>query len=74
MAGRLGIVLVALLSWAVRGEAADEWQDALRLQVALDRLGFSPGLIDGQAGRKTAIAMRALAEARGAAGILAPQT
>lgn len=38
--------------------------DLLR-QVALDRAGFSPGLIDGKPGRKTAAALRAFQQARG---------
>jgi lipoprotein-anchoring transpeptidase ErfK/SrfK len=38
--------------------------DVLRTQLILDRLGFSPGLIDGIPGRKTRAAMERLAAAR----------
>ena len=34
-------------------------------QAALDRAGFSPGVIDGQAGHKTAIALKAFQAAHG---------
>ena len=51
---------------------ADDWQEALRLQVALDRLGFSPGVLDGKVGRKTGLAMDALARFRGVEGPLSP--
>ncbi len=46
------------------GEEAD-WETVVGRQAALDRAGFSPGLIDGRAGRKTALAVRAFQEARG---------
>jgi lipoprotein-anchoring transpeptidase ErfK/SrfK len=36
--------------------AATRADQAMRLQIALDRAGFSPGLIDGVVGRKTQVA------------------
>lgn len=56
-------------AWCVR---ADDSQDALRLQVALDRDGFSPGVLDGKVGRKTNLAMKALARSRGVEAPLSP--
>lgn len=66
------LALVVLLAAPLRAEDGDAWTETVRLQVALDRLGFSPGLIDGSAGRKTALALAALARARGVAS-LAPE-
>jgi lipoprotein-anchoring transpeptidase ErfK/SrfK len=40
-------------------------QKIIALQVALDRAGFSPGEIDGRAGKNTERALRAFQEARG---------
>lgn len=45
--------------------AESAWRQAVARQAALDRAGFSPGLIDGAAGRKTAVALRAFQVARG---------
>lgn len=63
--------LIALLS-ATAGPAAvraDEAESVLRhkvaWQVALDRVGFSPGLIDGKIGPKTALATREFQRVRG---------
>src|SRR5690349_4529771 len=39
--------------------------EALTLQVALDRAGFSPGVIDGTAGRLTREAIKGFQEAKG---------
>ena len=41
--------------------------DALALQVALDRANFSPGVIDGTSGRKTRQALQRFQQARGLA-------
>ncbi len=68
--GRLGAKTVLVLLASAWCACADDWQEALRLQVALDRLGFSPGVLDGKAGRKTGLAMAALARARGVEGPL----
>jgi len=38
---------------------------ALRAQVALDRLGFSPGIIDGKEGQSFTLALKGFQEARG---------
>lgn len=40
-------------------------QAALRWQIALERAGFSPGLIDGKAGAKTVLATKEFQKARG---------
>ena len=47
------------------GDDQLSWETVLGRQAALDRVGFSPGLIDGKAGRKTALAVRTFQEARG---------
>jgi lipoprotein-anchoring transpeptidase ErfK/SrfK len=46
--------------------------DALPLQVALDRAGFSVGEIDGRAGGKTGKALQAFRQAHGLSGSAAP--
>lgn len=45
----------------------DERLEAARLQTALARAAFSPGLIDGKPGRKTALAIELFQRARGIA-------
>lgn len=47
--------------------AQDERIEAARLQTALARAAFSPGLIDGKPGRKTALAIELFQRARGIA-------
>ncbi len=47
------------------GDNEPSWETVLGRQAALDRAGFSPGLIDGKTGRKTALAVRTFQEARG---------
>src|SRR6266540_3449060 len=46
--------------------------DGLRLQVALDRAGFSVGEIDGRPGGKTRNALQAFQQARGLSVSAAP--
>lgn len=52
-----------------RPAAANRTPDAitsgLRLQIALDRSGFSPGIIDGVVGRKTRMALAAFQTSKG---------
>lgn len=55
----LQIALLALLSPPL------EFREAVAWQAALDRAGFSPGIIDGQMHRRTEIALRAFQRARG---------
>ena len=40
-------------------------RDVLKLQVVLDRLGFSPGILNGKAGAQTNAALRGFQESRG---------
>lgn len=70
--GRLRARSVFLLLASAWCAFADDWTEALRLQVALDRLGFSPGVLDGKVGRKTKLAMELLARSRGAEAPLSP--
>ncbi len=65
------LALMVLLAAPLCAEEGDAWTETVRLQVALDRLGFSPGLIDGSSGRKTALALAALARARGVPSLAA---
>lgn len=63
-AARRVAAFVALLGWpaaALAGPPAPPALDvaAVARQAALDRAGFSPGLIDGRIGRKTQLALRA---------------
>ena len=47
------------------GHAAERKADALAVQVALDRAGFSPGVIDGAMGQQTQKAIQGFQEANG---------
>lgn len=63
----LGAWLLAVLPAAPYAAAAGKEPGSALLagQVALDRAGFSPGLIDGRSGPKTTAALRAYQAARG---------
>src|SRR5262249_15987397 len=56
------------------GALPASFQDTLRLQVALDRAGYSPGVIDGKAGPKTTMAIKAYQLGHPAHAALAPDT
>ena len=58
----LAVSLGALPLWA---HGAERHTDTLALQVALDRAGFSPGVIDGTMGQLTRQALRGFQEANG---------
>ncbi len=60
------VFMLAALSFAAPARGEDE-SLPLRLawQIALERAGFSPGLIDGQLGPKTKLATREFQRARG---------
>jgi lipoprotein-anchoring transpeptidase ErfK/SrfK len=53
------------LAGAKGQKAGAATSDALQLQVALDRAGFSPGEIDGRSGQNTERALAAFRQARG---------
>ena len=65
-------------SWTAWAAGADDpaLHSALAWQIALDRAGFSPGIIDGKGGPKTVLATRELQRAKGlpATGKLDPPT
>ncbi len=62
----LAPALAALAAAPVRGaDAESELRERLAWQVALDELGFSPGVVDGKIGRKTEIATREFQRVRG---------
>ena len=56
---------VALVALPLCAHAAERRTDTLALQVALDRTGFSPGVIDGAMGQLTRLALRGFQEANG---------
>jgi len=62
-------LLLALAGVAAAGPGEQEGtiQSRLAWQIALDRAGFSPGIIDGQIGRKTQVATREFQRAGGLA-------
>jgi lipoprotein-anchoring transpeptidase ErfK/SrfK len=65
-----GVVLVvtaACVPLCAAGMPATVVPVTLARQAALDRAGFSPGVLDGKAGRKTALALRAFQAAHGLA-------
>ncbi len=61
------LALAVALAFAGRPLIAEpaEWHRNIAWQVALDRSGFSPGLIDGTIGRKTELATREFQRSRG---------
>jgi lipoprotein-anchoring transpeptidase ErfK/SrfK len=69
--GRIGtrclacIGLLSLTSAAIGAGTPIPWRTAVAHQAALDRAGFSPGVIDGQIGRKTTLALRTFQTAHG---------
>jgi hypothetical protein len=66
MTGLAGcIALVAFGACPVRAAVPDDLRAAMALQLALDRVGFSPGLIDGIIGPKTRTALEAFQRSRG---------
>jgi len=62
VAAALATALTVMPLWA---HSAERKADALAVQVALDRLGFSPGVIDGAMGGQTQKALRGFQEANG---------
>lgn len=56
---------VAFVALPLCAHAAERRTDTLALQVALDRAGFSPGIIDGTTGQLTRQALRGFQEAKG---------
>lgn len=64
-AGWLAATLALAAPAQPAADAVSAWRRNLACQAALDRAGFSPGLIDGVPGRKTMLALRAFQAARG---------
>ena len=66
-AGVVALVLILLACGARRGLAdlPTRTKTIVARQAALDRAGFSPGVLDGRAGRKTVLALKAFQAARG---------
>ncbi len=66
---RAVVVLLAVLTWATSSGTASSpvagGGITLARQAALDRAGFSPGVLDGRAGHKTVLALRAFQTAHG---------
>ena len=60
-----GLVLVLAVSSIALAQPDDAMKATLAWQIALDRAGFSPGLIDGKAGPKTLLATREYQRSRG---------
>ena len=65
----LGLITIWILTLPLRAALAQEVgaQAGLAWQIALDREGFSPGLLDGNPGAKTALATREFQKSRGLA-------
>lgn len=58
-------VVILFTASPLAAQAAVQRPDSLAVQVALDRAGFSPGVIDGTMGRQTREAIRGFQEANG---------
>ncbi len=71
LAGAIGLAAAPLAAAKPTGESAS-LRATVALQIALDRSGFSPGLIDGIFGGKTTASLREFQRSRGmpATGIL----
>lgn len=73
-ASAAGVAVAALLAVLSAAQPASDSplpqrsRGTLALQAALDRAGYSPGLVDGVHGRKTDIALRSFRTARGLRG------
>jgi lipoprotein-anchoring transpeptidase ErfK/SrfK len=65
MAFPLPFLLILALASPVQQGRKVARDEALRWQVALDRAGFSPGIIDGSAGEKSRLAIAAYQESIG---------
>ena len=58
-------VIWSIATTAQAGEDAGSLRAKLAWQIALERVGFSPGVIDGRIGRKTELATREFQRVRG---------
>ncbi|MBM4042720.1 MAG: murein L,D-transpeptidase [Planctomycetes bacterium] len=61
----LGILVLFASAWAGAAEPTEEWRTHLAWQLALDRAGFSGGILDAQVGPKGRLAIREFQRARG---------
>lgn len=59
------LTLIILAALAIHPGTQDGGPDGIAIQVALVRAGFSPGVVDGQLGPSTRLAMEAHRRARG---------
>lgn len=62
-----GLLVCTVLAGAASRRAETPKSEAMAVQVALDRAGFSPGIIDGRAGQQTTTALSLFQQARGLA-------
>jgi lipoprotein-anchoring transpeptidase ErfK/SrfK len=67
MAGKLGWMVIALSVGCGASAVAQDLRADLAWQIALERVGFSPGVIDGKVGHKTELATREFQRVRGLA-------
>jgi len=59
------LLAFSLLAPQVRGEIGNSIRANVAWQIALERVGFSPGIIDGSIGKKTELATREFQRVRG---------